>query len=168
MLTLCGQTFEPISTDYAGGVTRTTDWRSTVNEMEEIPVLEVSNCSCSSRPSLCGRYTLSVDKPAGSTYAKNPFQAWGTTQAVPSSPPMPAPWRSPINMETAVVPYGHAPYDEQNLLQVRRPRLGGSDESLDCDRSCRRHRCHVSDYLRQRGVLRPGQHTQLLQYPHDD
>ena len=63
-------------------------------------------------------------------------------------------------METAVVRYGHAPYDEQNLLQVRRPRLGGSDESLDCDRSCRRHRCHVSDYLRQRGVLRPGQHTQ--------
>ena len=71
-------------------------------------------------------------------------------------------------METAVVRYGHAPYDEQNLLQVRRPRLGGSDESLDCDRFCCRHRCHVSDYLRRRGVLRPGQHTQLLQYPHDD
>ena len=27
-------------------------------------------------------------------------------------------------METAVVRYGHAPYDEQNLLQVRHPRLG--------------------------------------------
>jgi hypothetical protein len=27
-------------------------------------------------------------------------------------------------VETAVVRYGHAPYDEQNLLQVRRPRLG--------------------------------------------
>ena len=33
-------------------------------------------------------------------------------------------WRSPINVETAVVRYGHAPYDAQNLLQVRRPRLG--------------------------------------------
>src|ERR1700738_3442627 len=33
-------------------------------------------------------------------------------------------WRSPINVETAVVRYGHAPYDEQNLLQVRRPRWG--------------------------------------------
>jgi hypothetical protein len=79
MLTLCGQTFEPFWTDYAGGVTRTAEWRSTVNEMGEIPVLEVSNCSCSSRPSLCGRHTLSVDKPAGSTYAKNPFQAWELT-----------------------------------------------------------------------------------------
>ena len=40
MLTLCGQTFEPIWTDFAGGVTRTAEWRSTVNEMGEIPVLE--------------------------------------------------------------------------------------------------------------------------------
>ena len=90
-----------------------------------------------------------------------------TPSAVNNSAARPS-WRSPINVETAVVRYGHAPYDEQNLLQVRRPRLGGSNERLDCDRSCRRHRCHVSDYLRQRGVLRPGQHTQLLQYPHDD
>ena len=40
MLTLCGQQFEPIWTDFAGGVTRTPEWRSTVNEMGEIPVLE--------------------------------------------------------------------------------------------------------------------------------
>ena len=40
MLTLCGQTFEPIWTDFAGGVTRTAAWRSTVNVMGEIPVLE--------------------------------------------------------------------------------------------------------------------------------
>ena len=40
MLTLCGQTFEPICMDFAGGVTRTAEWRSTVNEMGEIPVLE--------------------------------------------------------------------------------------------------------------------------------
>jgi glutathione S-transferase len=40
MLTLCGQTFEPIWTDFAGGVTRTPEWRRTVNEMGEIPVLE--------------------------------------------------------------------------------------------------------------------------------
>src|SRR6478672_8219850 len=37
---------------------------------------------------------------------------------------MPASWRRPINVETAVVRYGHAPYEEQNLLQERRPRLG--------------------------------------------
>jgi glutathione S-transferase len=40
MLTLCGQTFEPIWTDFAGGVTRTPEWRTAVNEMGEIPVLE--------------------------------------------------------------------------------------------------------------------------------
>jgi glutathione S-transferase len=40
MLTLCDQSFEPVWTDFAGGVTRTAEWRRTVNEMGEIPVLE--------------------------------------------------------------------------------------------------------------------------------
>ena len=40
MLTLCGQTFEPIWTDFAGDVTRTPEWLSAVNEMGEIPVPE--------------------------------------------------------------------------------------------------------------------------------
>jgi glutathione S-transferase len=40
MLTLCGQTFEPVWTDFGGGVTRTSEWRATVNPMGEIPVLE--------------------------------------------------------------------------------------------------------------------------------
>ena len=41
MLTLCGQTFEPVWTDFGGGITRTTEWRRSVNELGEIPVLEV-------------------------------------------------------------------------------------------------------------------------------
>jgi glutathione S-transferase len=41
MLTLCGQTFEPVWTDFGGGVTRTPEWRRDVNPMGEIPVLEV-------------------------------------------------------------------------------------------------------------------------------
>ena len=41
MLTLCGQKFEPVWTDFGGGVTRTPEWRRDVNEMGEIPVLEV-------------------------------------------------------------------------------------------------------------------------------
>jgi glutathione S-transferase len=41
MLTLCGQTFEPVWTDFGGGITRTPEWRRTVNELGEIPVLEV-------------------------------------------------------------------------------------------------------------------------------
>jgi glutathione S-transferase len=40
MLTLCGQSFEPVWTDFGGGVTRTPEWRASVNEMSEIPVLE--------------------------------------------------------------------------------------------------------------------------------
>jgi len=41
MLTLCGQSFEPVWTDFGGGITRTAEWRRTVNEMGEIPVLEI-------------------------------------------------------------------------------------------------------------------------------
>src|SRR5882757_7418909 len=41
MLTLCGESFEPVCTDFGGGVRRTAEWRRTVNEMGEIPVLEV-------------------------------------------------------------------------------------------------------------------------------
>src|SRR3979409_2549613 len=40
MLTLCGQTFEPVWTDFGGGATRTAEWRRTGHEMGEIPVLE--------------------------------------------------------------------------------------------------------------------------------
>ncbi|MDO8396262.1 MAG: glutathione S-transferase family protein [Bradyrhizobium sp.] len=41
MLTLCGQSFVPVWTDFGGGVTRTPQWRRDVNPMGEIPVLEV-------------------------------------------------------------------------------------------------------------------------------
>jgi len=40
MLTLCDQSFEPVWTDFGGGVTRTPEWRRTVNAMGEIPVLD--------------------------------------------------------------------------------------------------------------------------------
>ncbi len=40
MLTLCGQAFEPVWTDFGNGVTWTAEWRRTVNSMGEIPVLE--------------------------------------------------------------------------------------------------------------------------------
>lgn len=40
MLTLCGQGFEPVWTDFGGGITRTAAWRRSVNPMGEIPVLE--------------------------------------------------------------------------------------------------------------------------------
>jgi len=40
MLTLCGEPFEGVWTDFGAGVTRTPEWRAAVNEMGEIPVLE--------------------------------------------------------------------------------------------------------------------------------
>ena len=40
MLSLCGETFDPVWTDFGGGVTRTPEWRASVNVMGEIPVLE--------------------------------------------------------------------------------------------------------------------------------
>src|SRR3984893_491496 len=42
MLTLCGHDWEPVWTDFGGGVTRTAEWRRQVNEMGEIPVLDDS------------------------------------------------------------------------------------------------------------------------------
>jgi glutathione S-transferase len=41
MLTLCGETFEGVWTDFGGGATRTAEWRRDVNPMGEIPVLEI-------------------------------------------------------------------------------------------------------------------------------
>ncbi|AWN53530.1 glutathione S-transferase family protein [Methylobacterium sp. 17Sr1-1] len=40
MLTLCGETFDPVWTDFGARVTWTPEWRRTVNAMGEIPVLE--------------------------------------------------------------------------------------------------------------------------------
>lgn len=40
MLNLCGESFEPIWTDFGSGVTWTPEWRQKVNTMGEIPVLE--------------------------------------------------------------------------------------------------------------------------------
>lgn len=39
MLRLCGQSFEPVWTDFGAGVTWTAEWRRRVNPMGEIPVL---------------------------------------------------------------------------------------------------------------------------------
>ena len=53
MLTLCGQTFEPVWTDFGGGVTRTTEWRENVNEMGEIPVLEEAGARYTQTAPIC-------------------------------------------------------------------------------------------------------------------
>ncbi|MGX7706418.1 glutathione S-transferase family protein [Methylobacterium sp. Gmos1] len=45
MLALCGETFEPVWTDFGARVTWTPEWRRTVNPMGEIPVLEEDGAS---------------------------------------------------------------------------------------------------------------------------
>lgn len=45
MLTLCGQAFEPVWTDFGARVTWTREWRAAVNPMGEIPVLEEDGVS---------------------------------------------------------------------------------------------------------------------------
>ena len=41
MLALCGQPWEPVWTDFMAGQTRSPEWRAAVNEMGEIPVLDI-------------------------------------------------------------------------------------------------------------------------------
>ena len=69
MLTLCGEAFEPVWTDFGGGVTRTPEWRASVNEMGEIPVLEENGRRAPRRRSFfCGSPSAtpgSGAKPAG-------------------------------------------------------------------------------------------------------
>jgi hypothetical protein len=73
-------------------------------------------------------------------------------------------------VDTAIPPhrrgrYGHAPHDARNLFSVRRPRLGGSNERLDCGRPCCRRQCHIGNHRSQRRTLHSGKHAQLLQHP---
>ena len=69
MLTLCGETFEPVWTDFGGGVTRTPQWRRDVNEMGEIPVLEVDGerltQTAPRRPPNVGEHSDEVLREAG-------------------------------------------------------------------------------------------------------
>ena len=69
MLTLCGQTFEPVWTDFGGGITRTPEWRQTVNVMGEIPVLEID------------RVKLTQTAPTLLRLARQFGQFGGTTEA---------------------------------------------------------------------------------------
>ena len=69
MLTLCGQTFEPVWTDFGGGITRTPEWRQTVNVMGEIPVLEID------------RVKLTQTAPIMLRLARQFGQFGGTTEA---------------------------------------------------------------------------------------
>ena len=69
MLTLCGQTFEPVWTDFGGGITRTPEWRQTVNVMGELPVLEID------------RVKLTQTAPIMLRLARQFGQFGGTTEA---------------------------------------------------------------------------------------
>jgi glutathione S-transferase len=67
MLTLCGQTFEPVWTDFGGGVTRTPEWRRTVNEMGEIPVLEEDGARLTQTAPILLKLAARYDRFGGTT-----------------------------------------------------------------------------------------------------
>ena len=70
MLTLCGQNFEPVWTDFGGGVTRTSVWRATVNEMGEIPVLEEDGNRLTQTAVILLRLAERYDRLQGETTAE--------------------------------------------------------------------------------------------------
>ena len=67
MLTLCGEIFEPVWTDFAGGITRTVEWRRTVNEMGEIPVLEVDGVRMTQTAPILLKLAEQYDRFGGET-----------------------------------------------------------------------------------------------------
>jgi len=68
MLTLCGQSFEPVWTDFGGGITRTDEWRARVNAMGEIPVLEDSGVRFTQTAPILLRLSSRYSKFGGDTY----------------------------------------------------------------------------------------------------
>src|SRR5690242_5813600 len=77
MLTLCGRTFEPVWTDFKGGVTRTAEWRRSVNEMGELPVLEVDGVRHSQTAPLLLRLADDFGQFGGKTDAeRNEILRW--------------------------------------------------------------------------------------------
>lgn len=70
MLTLCGQNFEPVWTDFAAGVTRTPEWRAKVNAMGEIPVLEAEGLKLTQTAPLLLKLAEQYGKFGGDTAAE--------------------------------------------------------------------------------------------------
>lgn len=70
MLTLCGQSFEPVWTDFAAGVTRSPEWRASVNAMGEIPVLEEDGVKLTQTAPLLLKLAEQYGKFGGDTAAE--------------------------------------------------------------------------------------------------
>jgi glutathione S-transferase len=77
MLAMCGKTFEPVWTDFGGGITRTPAWRRNVNEMGEIPVLEIDGVRCTQTAPILLRLADHFGKFHGQTDAeRNEILRW--------------------------------------------------------------------------------------------
>src|ERR1700731_2761672 len=77
MLTLCGQAFEPVWTDFGGGITRTPEWRRSVNEMGEVPVLEIDGVRYTQTAPILLRLADHFSKFHGTTDAeRNEILRW--------------------------------------------------------------------------------------------
>lgn len=70
MLRFCGQSFEPVWTDFAGGVTRSAEWRASINAMGEIPVLEEDGVKLTQTAPILLRLAEQYGKFGGETAAE--------------------------------------------------------------------------------------------------
>src|SRR6201995_3449119 len=70
MLTLCGETFEPVWTDFGGGETRSAAWRAAVNPMGEIPVLEIDDVRMTQTAPILLRLAAHYDRFHGRSEAE--------------------------------------------------------------------------------------------------
>src|ERR1017187_8564694 len=84
MLTLCGQGFEPVWTDFAGGATRTPEWRRMVNEMGEVPVLEEDTARLTQTAPILWKLAEQYGRFGGDNPAEKfellPWLFWGNHQ----------------------------------------------------------------------------------------
>lgn len=71
MLTLCGESFEGVWTDFGAGVTRTAEWRAAVNIMGEIPVLEWDGESLTQTAPILLRLAAHYGRLGGATEAEH-------------------------------------------------------------------------------------------------
>lgn len=76
MLTLCGEHFEGVWTDFGGGVTRTPEWRAAVNEMGEIPVLEEDGVRLTQTAPILLRLADRYGRFGGETAEENEVLRW--------------------------------------------------------------------------------------------
>jgi len=116
MLTLCGQKFEPVWTDFGGRITQTAEWRQTVNEMGEIPVLEEEGLRISQTASILLRLAERYVDFAARTPTSASKSCAGCSGIITSSPAI---WRHMPFFESSSFGRYHGQLEFQRTAALR-------------------------------------------------